>query len=348
MTDSDAVTGREWSLPSLLGLRGGSTGVLLGLLLFTMAMIMMRNVETAAHEVPIAVGFAVMAVAAVVVVRMPSDPLPLPLTIVIAALGPVITLATAGDLGSDRTMWTSFAYSYVLCLLAVRGRMWWAWIGVAAMGLAALSVSHDAGFTADALAGAIAPIGTVAAVSVFAVLMQPTLESLRALQQEALVRAAGEAALAGQSEERDRQLARLDAIARPALERIASGDELDLEMREECRLLEAELRDGLRAPQLSTATLSAAARTARSRGVEVALLDDGGLSAVSENVSSTVLRQVAEALDSARIGSITVRILPKGRRIVATLLINESGHDRRTEIDHDGVAQTSIDPAENF
>jgi hypothetical protein len=62
------------------------------------------------------------------------------------------------------------------------------------------------------------------------------------------------------------RIRQLDRVARPILERIAKGMVLSAAEREGCRLLEAELRDGLRAPQLMTAELSVAARGARGAG----------------------------------------------------------------------------------
>ena len=150
------------------------------------------------------------------------------------------------------------------------------------------------------------------------------------------MRAAAEATMAAENGERDRQLARLDKVARPILERIAEGAELTAAEREQCRLLEAELRDGLRAPQLVTDELSSAARGARSRGVEVVLLDDGGFAGVPRWVRERVVEAATRELDAANTGSVTVRVLPMGRRILATVLANSDEQDRRTEIDAAG------------
>ncbi|KAA0023679.1 hypothetical protein FOY51_07780 [Antrihabitans cavernicola] len=327
-----------------MGLHGRSGAVVLGMLLFTIAMIMLRNMDSADNDVPVIAGFALMAVAGVVVVVTPSDPLPLAATLFIVVAGPIATVASMGDHAADRFVWSTFAFSYVLSLLTVRGRLLWAWIGVASISIATVAVGFTGGMSAAGVAGAIAPIGTVAAVSVFAVRMRPTLESLRLLRKEATTRAAAEATIAAQSEERDRQLARLAEVARPLLERIVGGEELDAADRFECRLREAELRDGLRAPQL--AGLAAAARGARGRGVEVQLLDDGGLEGVPAAVRSTVLFAAARELDAANAGSVTVRVLPKGRRNLATVLVSEPGEDRRTEVDGAGTVRTAAEATE--
>ncbi|WP_280385976.1 hypothetical protein [Nocardia wallacei] len=127
------------------------------------------------------------------------------------------------------------------------------------------------------------------------------------------------------------------------LERIAAGDDLTGTERHESRLLEAELRDSLRAPALTTAALAAATRGARGRGVEVLLLDDGGLSEAADGLVSTVLDTAAQQLDKANAGSITVRILPPGRHVLATILVDGPSEMRRIEIDHEGIAHTLVE-----
>ncbi|MBJ8346111.1 hypothetical protein [Antrihabitans sp. YC2-6] len=340
------MTDNEWSLRSLLGLKGRSGFVLLGLLLATIALIMTRNFESTNNRGSVAVAFLLMAPTAVVVVRAERDPLALPLTVLIVALGPALIALTARDMTSDRTIWTSFAYSYVLCLLVVRGRMLWAWCGVALMSCVAAAIGVREGFGADAFASSIAPAGTVAAVSLFAYKMQPTLQSLRALRHESTLRAAAAAMLVAENEERQRQLRRLDSVTRPVLETIARGEELDDSTREECRLLEAQLRDQLRAPELATETIARAARQARGRGVDVSLLAGGALADVSSSVRSTVREVIVDELNAVQTGTAFVRIRPVGRPVVATVLVRDKSTNRRVEIDASGTATVTVEPDE--
>jgi hypothetical protein len=46
-----------------------------------------------------------------------------------------------------------------------------------------------------------------------------------------------------------------------------------------------------------------------------------------------VIDSAASELDAARADSVTVRILPSGRRVLATVLAHGTEYDRRTEID---------------
>jgi hypothetical protein len=284
-----------------------------------------------------------MVAAGVLVLVIPVDPLPWPATVFVAAAGPVATALTTIDIenGLTEQMWTAFASSYILAVLVLRGRLGAAWLGVGGIAVVIGLVGVVAGVRAGVVVGSVVPVATVAGVSVCAAIIRPTQRSLRLLREEATMRAAAEATMAAENGERNRQLARLDTVARPILERIAGGAELTAAEREQCRLLEAELRDGLRAPQLLTDELSSAARGARSRGVEVVLLDDGGFAGVPRWVRQQVIDSATRELDAANAGSVTVRVLPMGRRILATVLANAPDRDRRTEIDTAGNLSVS-------
>ncbi|WP_327100941.1 hypothetical protein OIE68_20380 [Nocardia vinacea] len=335
-----ADTDNEFGLRDLLGLRDRSAWLFLVIFEATILLYMVRNFA----ESPLllaATALVLVAGAGVLVLVIPVDPLPLPAAIAVAAAGPIAAaLTTVGiDHGMSTQVWTAFAASYVLAVLVVRGRLGAAWCGVA--GIAAVIAVVGATNGLRVVVGSIVPIATVAGVSIGAAVMRPMQRSLRLLREEATMRAAAEATMAAQNGERDRQLARLDKVARPILERIADGAELTAGEREECRLLEAELRDGLRAPQLVTDELSSAARGARSRGVEVVLLDDGGFAGVPKWVRQQVIESATRELDAANAGSVTVRVLPMGRRVLATVLANAPDRDRRTEIDTAGAVSVS-------
>ncbi|MEU2035067.1 hypothetical protein [Nocardia amamiensis] len=331
----------EFGLRDLLGLRDRAAWLFLVILEATIVLYMVRNFSET-PLVPAVVALVVLALAGVVVVASPVDPLPWPATVFVAAAGPLATILTLFDVenGWSEQVWTAFAASYVLAVLVLR-RMAAAWLGVAGIGVVIAVASTVTGLQVSVVVGSIVPVATVAGVSLFAAIMRPTQRSLRLLREEATMRAAAEAAMAAENGERNRQLARLDAVARPILERIADGDELTAAEREQCRLLEAELRDGLRAPHLVTDQLNSAARGARSRGVEVVLLDDGGFAGVPAQVRQQVIDAATRELDAANEGSVTVRILPTGRRILATVLATASDRDRRTEIDTTGAVTVS-------
>ncbi|MEV6065862.1 hypothetical protein AB0L82_04835 [Nocardia sp. NPDC052001] len=328
----------RFGLRDLLGLRGRAAWLFLLILEATIGLYMLRNFGESPQWAALFSMVIILSAGALVIV-MPVDPLPLPVSLYAAASGPIATALTIMTPNSERanqSVWSAFAASYVLTVLVLRGRGRLAWVGVAGVAGVILLAGLGAQLDSRTVLGTLVPIGTVAAISVFAAVMRPMQRSLVLLREDAMIRAAAEATMAASDSERTRQLARLDRVARPILERIADGAELTAAEREECRLLEAELRDGLRAPQLVTDELSGAARGARSRGVEVVLLDDGGFAGVPEWVRRRVIDAATRELDAANAGSVTVRVLPLGRSVLATVLAHAPDHDRRTEIDTDG------------
>ncbi len=155
----------------------------------------------------------------------------------------------------------------------------------------------------------------------FAFTLRPLAGSIYLLRAMSLQRSAEQAASVAALEERDAQLDRLDSLARPLLERIATGEVLEAGERRAGVLLEARLRDGLRAPALQDPQVVEAADAARRRGVDVVMLDDHGLDGVPPDEQARLRRAVADELDSVSHGSVTVRVLPPGRRALVTILV---------------------------
>lgn len=94
----------------------------------------------------------------------------------------------------------------------------------------------------------------------------------------------------------------------------------------EARLLEAELRDEIRAPFFTGTAVVEAARRARGRGIEVLLLDDRGNGHRAEDkenearLRDLIVARATAALDEAVAGRVVVRACPAGRRWAATIL----------------------------
>lgn len=332
----------DFELRSLLGMRGRSGRVFqLGL-----AATIMLYITPSFGNVPLAqfvVAITAMLGAGAILMLLPGDPLPWPATAAVVAAGPVAVVATQVNLaeGALPYPWAVLVASYLLAVLAVRGRILAAWVGAAAVAVAVGFVAIVLAISVGSLFISIIALACLAGATVCALILRPTQRSLRLLHDDAAMRAAAEATMAAEHSERIRQLSRLDERARPMLERIARGAELTPADREVCRLLEAELRDGLRAPQLVTDQLNAAARGARSRGVEVLLLDDGGFAGAPTALRTRVLDLAVRELDAANSGSVTIRVLPAGRRNLATILASTPGGDRRTEVGSTGEVLVS-------
>lgn len=335
---------QPFGVRDLFGLSDGTAWLFVVIFEATIVMYLRVNFDIAPPAAAFA-ALALMVVAALVVLVFPVDPLPWPATVFVAGAGPVAIALTVpwieNPTGFSHQLWTAYPTSYLLAMLVLRGRIGAAWLGVAAAALVLITLGAFTSWHPETMVRALTPVATVGAVTVFMAIVRPTQRWLRELRDQANQRAATEAAMDAATAERERQLAALDRVAGPMLARIAEGIELTDNEREQCRLLEAELRDGLRAPQLVTERLSAAARGARARGVEVTLLDDGGFRGVPEWVRRNVIDAAVEALDAAEAGTVTVRVLPIGRRWVATVLAAAPTGDRRMEIDTAGAVLVS-------
>lgn len=122
------------------------------------------------------------------------------------------------------------------------------------------------------------------------------------------------------------KLADVSARARGTLEAIRDR-EITPGLAMEARLLEAELRDEIRAPFFTGTAVVEAARRARERGVEVLLLDDRGGEGplgtgkrADDHLRALIVERTACALDEARAGRVVARVGPTGRRWAATIL----------------------------
>lgn len=292
---------------------------------------------------PVALALLVVTVGAVAIVRVPGDPMPFGWTMALTASGPaacVLVLAVLPvPVTSPLQTWPLGAVTAIYAFMGVRGRTGCAWVGMAAtIGTCVVWASATGQGAAHGLGMSLINVAPLAMSTFFAFTLRPAAKDIFALREKTTRIAAAEAADSAVLEERDRQLRRLDEQARPLLERIASGTELTEDERLACRLLEAHLRDCVRAPALTDPAVIVAARDARARGVEVTLLDDRAMDGAPEEARRRFLDGVAAELSRAASGSVTVRVLPPGRAAMATVLCSDDGGVRRTEFGPDGLA----------
>ena len=154
------------------------------------------------------------------------------------------------------------------------------------------------------------------------------------LQRDGNRRAAERATEVAGSHEREAQLARVNTLAQPALELLGRGDPTTTADRAEFLIVEASLRDAIRGRSLFIEPLITACRAARSRGVEVSLLDDRADRASS--ALPELAAAVARELDTVPSGRFTARVLPAGRADLATIFI-DSLENRMLRVAPDGT-----------
>lgn len=281
---------------------------------------------------------------------------PVILSLVIMAVAGTLLVAPWPDRVPPKLVtWGSAAVigiSNLLTLVPIRGASEWpgwsGWSAGASMFLAALLLLRQR--TAEAVVGC---VGLVAAVAAWAALSgrSPGLVFtftighiitfmfwFALVSWSGTVTSAIERALKAEEQarlERELQvsinsamavkLADVSVRARGTLEALRD-EEVTPEIAMEARLLEAELRDEIRAPFFTGTAVVEAARRARGRGIEVLLLDDRGNGHRAEDkenearLRDLIVARATAALDEAVAGRVVVRACPAGRRWAATIL----------------------------
>lgn len=245
----------------------------------------------------------------------------------IAATGGVATSIVA-NLGITEGQTGTYASWYVggmgvlLGIVAIRGQARLSWLAAL---LVTFTVIQEAGF------GAIGPSGLVGMVVLIAA-GQATARSLaradREVQQLQETEIQSQAAIVSAEAagvERRERLQNVLTKALPALSYITSTKgRLTEEQKEKLLRLEASLRDDIRGRNLINEDVRAAAQAARERGVEVLLLDEGGLDEVDSSMRKLVLDKVVVALGSVSSGKVVVRS-PKGENWLVTVAATRPG-----------------------
>jgi hypothetical protein len=117
------------------------------------------------------------------------------------------------------------------------------------------------------------------------------------------------------------RLAQTNRIAAPMLRRIADrGGHLTAEQRQECRLLEAAIRDEIRGRMLLTDAVRTEVQRARERGALVTLLDEGGIDDLDEPSRDRVLSRLAEAVAASTADRIIARTAAEGSPVAVTVV----------------------------
>jgi hypothetical protein len=230
-------------------------------------------------------------------------------------------LASWNAITGGFSQWYVGAGALAACYLSLRSRGLCAWIGFFAIGMTVIAwgvTTDDRLLEAIHLVARQAPVVLVG--SLFSFGMRRTGRKLASVQEADTARVAAEAAALARTAERSRRLAALDSAVGRQLQRIADGGELSDDDRRELLIAEARLRDTLRARQLDLPEIVAAVQRSRRRGVTVLLLDDRYPLALPSGVLTRVIDAAVHMLDSAANGTVTIRLLPAGRVLLATMV----------------------------
>lgn len=243
---------------------------------------------------------------------------------------------------SVQPVWWAHAITYAGMLLRVRGRRVWGWVAAVLSSLSMLVAVLLAGGDPWLLGPTLVLpltwlIGVEMAMSWLGRVRRSTSRARLAAEQASHESAAS----FGKLVLREVWLADLRALVDPLLLRIADPSvELTEAEREQCLLLEGQLRDDIKSANLVAPSVSAQISEARRRGVEVVLIDNRG-SMLPLHVRRVGLRYLEDVVRSANDGRIVARTAPQGYDEALTIVrVDKSGTTTLVKIGNDGTIRT--------
>jgi hypothetical protein len=251
--------------------------------------------------------YIVAIIASMVFYRGPDLPMPQSIfNLAVAALVPLLTNTNLDPKTADMySTWYVIGIATLMATTAVRQQKLIAWVGTTIL---VIQVITWAGFIAGVQTGLIGAIMLVFSGHTISIGLRNAYRDTMAFTKLALDTQKEKVVNAAASQERR---ARLDTALRgalPMLNQIKNQHgKLSEEQKQQARLLEASLRDEIRGRGLMTPAIRSAAQKARLRGVEVVILDEGGLENTSEGNRSEILAKVAAAFEDVYEGRITLR-----------------------------------------
>lgn len=131
----------------------------------------------------------------------------------------------------------------------------------------------------------------------------------------------------------------------PLLTQIADGTAPTPKLRSQAYLLEAELRDEIRAPFFTGTSIVTSAQAARRRGTEVILLDDSGdNTTIDDQVRTNAVNYVTKFLNITQSNRVVIRLNPPRRPTLLTIVTDDTRYrlDRQGELIAEGMGAPVI------
>lgn len=347
MPDTPSDPGYE-GVWSLLGGRTPQAWALAGYLLFGSALQAIWPVEGVDKSWSTAAAVAALVVTVVIMMAVPVEPLPWPATVALVAFGTVSVVvglsAVPGRIVEPPQLWGLGSLTVVYTFLCIRGRIVAGWVGTILVGVACAVWSEQRGLGSGyGLSLAINNAGPMLMATVFSLVVAPAAAEIYALRRESADKASAEAAAAAQLAERDSQLQRFDRMTRPTLDRIAAGGPFSDAEIADFVALEAHLRDLVRAPGLVHPDLDAAVWELRRRGVGVRMHDGHALDTAGPMTRDDIRRRIIAEISGIDSGTVTVRILPRGRDRLVSVVADGDRGIRRIDFLRDGTIVEDAD-----
>ena len=219
---------------------------------------------------------------------------------------PYLVFEALGEVrqGSYAT-WHVAGVATLLAVLSVRQYRLLAWIGFVVLSFEVIMWGGTQVIFNSGLVGALLLVVVSQAASW--ALQSSSLAASRFQARAVEIAAATEASTAARQERQDRVDATL-AEVKPLLEEmLATEGRLSDASKVKAAITEAELRDQIRGRNLVAPEVVAAVRAAREKGIEVQLLDDGGLDELEVTERSRYYSEIVEKLSQVSAGKVVIR-----------------------------------------
>lgn len=225
---------------------------------------------------------------------------------VVALLVPLLVISGLGENSQTPfTIWYVAGVGTLMAITAVRGHRAIAWFGTLFL-IAEILVWGGFGVLFNSgIAGALLMVMGAQAASGA---LEASARLAKQFKDQALATEAATASQTAARIERERRITQTLAGVLPQLELIAANRKgLSSAQKQTAILTEAALRDQIRGRGLTHPQLVEQVRLARSRGVEVQLLDDGGFEELTEQETADLLDKVAAEVSKIRAGKVVIR-----------------------------------------
>lgn len=224
----------------------------------------------------------------------------------VALLVPLLVISGLGENPQTPfTIWYVAGIGTLMAITAVRGHRTIAWFGTLFL-IAEILVWGGFGvlFNSGIVGALLMVMGAQAASGE----LEASARLAKQFKDQALATEKATASQTAARIERERRITQTLAGVLPQLELIAANRKgLSSAQKQTAILTEAALRDQIRGRGLTHPVLVEQVRLARSRGVEVQLLDDGGFEELTERETAELLDKVAAEVSKIRAGKVVIR-----------------------------------------
>lgn len=282
-----------------------------------------------------ATGYLAALLGALLLTRRGSAPLPWQQVWVLPVIALYFTALALLRTPDVSVVWALMFATYLVAFLIPRGNPVAGGVGSALVIGYALAWGLMKAPSADGLGLLLGvPIGSVVAAIAWRMVLHWTVRKERLHRSAAVAAAersrASEHAIAASQ----RELTDIRVTTTPLLSRLASGEPIDDATRTKLALVEASIRDRIRAPHLQHPLLVAELTRLRARGVIVVLL--GEPASAGMTIEAPLADGIIDVIHATSEGRVTVRSLPEGRTAAASVVVQAAASSEQVLLAADG------------